>query len=85
MSDNLTAVFLAFFVIVVPLWIILHYFAKFRGAKRLSTADAAAFEQLSATATRIEQRLAMLERILDMEAPGWRQTAAMGDPQHGPH
>jgi phage shock protein B len=85
MSDNITSIFLAFFVVVAPVWIVFHYLAKFRAGRQLSAQDAAAFEQLSQTAARMESRMAMLERILDAEVPGWRQSATMGDPQHGTH
>lgn len=84
MSDNVTAVFLAFFVICLPVWISLHYFAKIRGTRQLNAQDASAFERLSQTAARMESRMAQLERILDAEVPGWRQSADFGVRDHEP-
>jgi len=82
MSDNLTSIFLAFFVVCAPVWIVLHYLSKMRGSRQLNAQDAAAFEQLSQTAARMEQRMATLERILDSEVPNWRQTADLGARNH---
>ena len=89
MSDNLTAIFMSSsdqiingliaIVIFIGLpWLILHYVAKFRGDRQLHGQEAQAFEQLSRTAARMEQRMVMLERILDAEVPAWRQTNGIG-------
>ncbi len=72
MSDNLTSVLLALIVIVGPTWIVFHYATKARAGRRLSADDAALLDQMSATAQRLEQRVATLERILDTETPAWR-------------
>jgi phage shock protein B len=72
MSDNLTAIFLAALVILGPTWITFHYLYKFRSAKGLASRDLAAVEALTETAARMEARMAMLEHILDDQAPGWR-------------
>jgi len=82
MSDNLTAIFLAFFVVCLPVWIVLHYLSKMRGSRQLNAQDAKAFEQLSQTAARMESRMTQLERILDAEVPGWRQISAPGVHDH---
>jgi phage shock protein B len=76
MDDNLTA--LLFFVIVVlgPIWITLHYKYKTRAGNRLNATETAMLEQITATAQRMEQRVATLERILDSEIPNWRGTMA---------
>jgi phage shock protein B len=78
MSDNVTYCFLAFFVVVAPVWIIFHYVGKALSSRRLDARDAAAFEQLSQTAARMEQRMATLERILDAEVPDWRNNPNLG-------
>jgi len=72
MSDNLTCVLLALIVIVVPTWIVFHYAFKARSGRRLNADDAALLDQMNATAQRLEQRVAILERILDTETPAWR-------------
>lgn len=84
MSDNLTAVILAIAVVLGPIWIVLHYGTKRRTAQQMNAQDAAAFAQLTQTASRMEMRIATLERILDTEAPNWRQTAQMGAPYERP-
>jgi len=76
MDDNLST--LLFFMIVVlgPIWITLHYKYKSRVANSLNGTETAMLAQISATAQRMEQRVATLERILDSEIPSWRGNAA---------
>ena len=78
MNDNITAVLIVFICVIGPIWIVFHYRTKSRAGQQLNAEDAAAFEQLSQVAARMETRIATLERILDTEAPGWRYTAGMG-------
>jgi phage shock protein B len=82
MSDNTTAIFLAFFVVCLPVWIVLHYISKMRGGRKLDARDAKALEELNRTAARMEQRMLMLERILDAEVPNWRQSTDLGARSH---
>lgn len=84
MSDNLTAVIIVMVVILGPVWITFHYGTKRKAVQQMNAQDAAAFAQLTQTASRMEQRIATLERILDTEAPNWRQTAQMGAPYERP-
>jgi len=72
MSDNLTAVLIVLIIFTGPTWIVFHYFSKARAGRRLNADDAALLDQMSATAQRLEQRVATLERILDTETPAWR-------------
>jgi phage shock protein B len=83
MSDNMTAVLLALLVVVLPVWITFHYAAKWRSGRQTSASDAAAYEQLSQTAARLEARMAVLERILDAEVPAWRQNSNLQGEYHG--
>ncbi len=76
MSDNLTAVIIVAIVILGPVWLTFQFVGKGRAARQLNAQDAAAFEQLSQTAARMEQRIATLERILDAEVPAWRSNPA---------
>ena len=64
---------IVFIVIVLPLWLILHYLAKAKNAKGLSKEDEGMLTQLWEIATRMESRIETLETILDDEAPGWRK------------
>jgi phage shock protein B len=75
MDDNLTAVLICLGSVLGPIWLVMHYKYKFRAGDRLNSADAALLEQISATAQRMEQRVATLERILDAEIPSWRGSA----------
>jgi phage shock protein B len=72
MSDNLTAVLIVLIVILGPIWVTFHYVNKGRAGRSLNAADAALLDQMTATAQRLEQRVATLERILDTETPAWR-------------
>ncbi len=77
MSDDLTAVLIVFagiFGLVAPVWLGLNYLSKTRSTRHLNAQDAEVFESLSQSAARMEQRMLNLERILDAEAPNWRQT-----------
>ena len=62
-----------FLVIVLPLWLILHYVTRWRAAKGLSTEDEKMLVDLWQSAKSIEGRIASLETILDAEAPNWRR------------
>jgi phage shock protein B len=64
---------LLFLIIVAPIWIVAHYLARWRSTRRLSAEDEKALGELGQAARRMEARVAALERVLDAEAPGWRQ------------
>jgi phage shock protein B len=76
MSDNLTAVIIVVSVILGPIWIISNFLAKSRATRHLNGADAAALESMLAAQQKLEQRVDVLERILDAEVPGWRSHSA---------
>ena len=60
-------------VIVAPVWIIAHYVTTWRTSKTLSGEDENMLQQLWEDASRMEDRIKTLERILDADAPGWRK------------
>lgn len=60
-------------VIVAPIWIIAHYVTVWRTSKTLSGEDENMLQQLWEDASRMEDRIKTLERILDAEAPEWRK------------
>ena len=70
--DALIALPILFIVIVLPLWLILHYVAKFKATKSLSHADEETLAELWQASEKLEQRIESLETILDEEVPGWR-------------
>ena len=64
-----------FVLIVLPLWIFLHYRLK---ARREAPApvigpDAADLAQIARIAERMEGRLAAMETLMDADRPGWRR------------
>ena len=61
-----------FMVIVAPLWLVLHYIAKFKSSKALSQVDEETLADLWKQSEKLEQRIESLETILDEEVPGWR-------------
>jgi len=72
MSELLFVPIIVFLVIVAPIWLILHYGTRNSANKRLSTKDEAMLEDLHESARRMEERILSLERILDSDAPEWR-------------
>ncbi|WP_419208586.1 envelope stress response membrane protein PspB [Photobacterium leiognathi subsp. mandapamensis] len=62
-----------FMIVVAPLWLILHYRSKRQAGEGLSGEDQKKLETLVARAEDMQERIVMLERILDAEVPRWRQ------------
>ena len=55
-----------------PLWIIFHYITKWKTSKGLSAEDEKMLSDVWESTSKMEERIQTLERILDIEAPGWR-------------
>ena len=53
--------------------VLLHYLTEWRKAKTMSTDDERLIDDLWKTAQTLEGRVETLERILDKEAPDWRE------------
>lgn len=64
---------LVFLVVVVPTW--LHYRHQGAAATKLGAEDEKTIDELRSLATRLEDRVHTLERVLDAEAPDWRSRA----------
>jgi len=68
-----------FLVVVAPLWIVFHYITKWSDAKDDEPeegkvlVDKADLEAMRDTAEKLDDRLANLEKLLDADAPGWRE------------
>lgn len=60
-------------VVIVPLFLVLHYVTKWREAKGLSKEDERMLEDLWTSAQKMESRINTLETILDDVAPDWRK------------
>ncbi|WP_366657809.1 envelope stress response membrane protein PspB [Fodinicurvata sp. EGI_FJ10296] len=72
MMDLLQPVLILFVVVVVPLWLLLHYATRWKASRTLSTEDEKMLVDLWQSASRMEDRINTLETILDQDAPGWR-------------
>jgi phage shock protein B len=75
-----TVIFLA---VVVPMWLMLHYWTRARLNKGLSGVEHQQLEETLALAERLEKRVQTLETILDSEHAGWR--TSRDDDRPRPH
>lgn len=66
---------LIFMLFVAPVWLILHYRSKRAQGAELNEAERQELEGLLESAELMGDRIATLESILDVEAPGWRERA----------
>ncbi len=73
MSEALSIMMVLLLTICVPLWIIFHYVTKWKMAKGMRPEDEKMLSEVWESANRMEDRIRTLERILDIEAPSWRQ------------
>ena len=58
--------------VVAPLWIVVHYFTRWRVTKTISGEDEKLLQELWESAERMEERIGTLERILKADDPEWR-------------
>ena len=72
-SGDIMPVLIVFMVIVMPIWLFLHYGSRWRQAKILTSESEKTLGELSDLADRLESRLENLERLLDATAPEWRK------------
>jgi phage shock protein B len=63
---------MAFIVVVLPTWVVLHYRDRNRHSHTLSADEWRELQRMLETTERLESRLASLEAILDSEHKGWR-------------
>ena len=52
----------------------MYFVSKWKQSRELSSSDEQMLEDLWASSQRLEERLEVLETILDNEAPEWRKT-----------
>ncbi|MDJ0911535.1 MAG: envelope stress response membrane protein PspB [Woeseiaceae bacterium] len=72
-SSLATLAVVLFLVIVLPLFIVLHFITRWKQAREISGDDEQMLEELYALSQRMEDRLLTLERILDDDRPEWRR------------
>jgi phage shock protein B len=58
---------------VLPLWLVLHYVTVWRQQKRSGGINDKTVGDIEVIARRLEDRIASLERVLDVEDPAWRE------------
>jgi len=68
----ITGSVIVFMVMVLPIWIIMHYITKMRIARGLSKDDESALAEVWEISNRMQQRIDSLETILDEKDPNWR-------------
>jgi len=73
MEFFLLPVLILFVVVVLPIWIAAHYLTRWRTSKVINGADEKLLGELWENARKMEDRIRNLERILDEEAPDWRE------------
>jgi phage shock protein B len=65
-------IILCFVVIVMPIWLALHYGTQYRKAKILTGENEKSLVELAEMADRMQARIENLERLMDAAAPDWR-------------
>ncbi len=68
----LTVIAVIFMVVVLPVWLLLHYLTRMKAMRGLSKEDEAALKKLWEESARMEKRIQSLEIILDNRHPNWR-------------
>ena len=57
-----------FLLVIVPLWIIVHYVTRWRLAKSMTSDDEDRLTKIWRMAERMEERIDVIERILESES-----------------
>jgi len=70
--DFIFPLLVLFVLIVMPVWLVMHYTTRNSANRRLNSKDEALLEELNDSARRMEDRIRSLERILDADSPEWR-------------
>jgi phage shock protein B len=70
--DFLFPLLVIFLVVVLPIWLVMHYLTRNSADRKLSGKDELLLEELNESARKMEDRIRSLERILDADSPDWR-------------
>ncbi len=73
LQELLTVALILFIVIPAPLFIVLHFITKWKQTREISRDDEQMLEDVWMLSQRIDERMEVLERILDDELPEWRK------------
>ncbi|MGL4206264.1 MAG: envelope stress response membrane protein PspB [Aeromonadaceae bacterium] len=66
-----------FVIFVAPIWLILHYRSSRQLGAGLNEQERARLNALVAQSQLLQERVHTLERLLDVDAPGWRDQDQM--------
>ena len=72
MLEFLVVPAIIFMAVVAPLWLIFHYVTLWKTQKSAGRVDHATLSDMWGTASKLENRITALEKLLDAEVPGWR-------------
>ncbi len=73
MGDLAAIALIVFLTIPAPLFIALHFVTKWKQSREITGGDEKLLEEMWSLSQRLEERLEILERILDSELPDWRK------------
>jgi len=65
-----------FLVVVVPIWLSMHYSSVKRSSRGLKKEDRETVDHMLETVDKLTDRIATLETLLDSDHPDWRQQQA---------
>ena len=68
----LTTVTAVFMVVILPVWLLLHYLTKMKSLQGLSDEDEESLVKMWQTTQTMQDRINTLETILDDKHPNWR-------------
>lgn len=72
MDEILIAPIILFMIFVAPIWVVMHYRTASKKTVGLSDDEQQSLRELMEVADSLEQRIEILESILDQETPDWR-------------
>lgn len=72
-AGMLMAPVILFIIFVAPIWLVMHYRSKRQVNKGLSDEERNQLNQMAHQVERMRDRIKTLERILDADAPNWRE------------
>jgi len=72
-EDFIIAIATLTLVIVIPLWLVLHYTTAWKKNKSLTSADEKMLEDMWHLSQKLEERIDTLEVILDKDNTSWRK------------
>jgi phage shock protein B len=62
-----------FMVVVMPIWLTMHYRSVNRSSRSLNEEDRETVEQMLETVDRLSERIGALESILEADHPDWME------------